>query len=69
MGEELMVLTTNNLPEQLNLIIKDLQQKNYKTDIYYTDETGFQKALLRYDQMLDYDKQLELRQDYRLAVR
>ena len=69
MGGQLNLLTTNNFPDKLNQIISNFQNKSYKIDTYYTDEVGFQEALKRYDQMLNFDAQLELREDYRLKVR
>jgi hypothetical protein len=63
------LLTTNNDSEKLNQIIISLQSKNYIVEVYYTDDIGFRMALARYDQMLDYQKQLELKKDYRLEVR
>lgn len=66
--EELHLLTTNNKGERLSQIIKSFQNKNYTVQTYYTDEVGFKLALGRYDQMLNYEKQLELRKDYRLEV-
>lgn len=62
------ILTTNNIADRLNQVIETFQNKNYKVDVYYTDEIGFKLALGRYDQMLDYEKQLEVRKDYRLEV-
>jgi type II secretory ATPase GspE/PulE/Tfp pilus assembly ATPase PilB-like protein len=66
--EQLSLLTTNNEPDKLNQIITNLQNKNYTVEIFYTDDIGFRLALWWYDQMLAYDKQLELRKDYRLEV-
>lgn len=66
--EQLSILTTNNIADRLNQVIETFQNKNYKVDVYYTDEIGFKLALGRYDQMLDYEKQLEVRKDYRLEV-
>lgn len=67
-GQQLSLLTTNNVADKVDQIISSLQKKNYIVDVYYTDDVGFKIALGRYDQMLDYEKQLELRKDYRLEV-
>ena len=65
---QLLLLTTNNIPSKLSQIISSFQNKNYTVDTYFTDDVGFQIALGWYDQMLDYQKQLELREDYRLKI-
>ncbi len=65
---QLQLLTTNNVPAKLDQIISSFQNKNYTVDTYFTDMIGFELALGRYDQMLDFQKQLELREDYRLKV-
>jgi len=67
-GQQLSLLTTNNVADKVDQIISSLQKKNYIVDVYYTDEVGFKIALAWYDQMLDYEKQLELKKDYRLEV-
>jgi len=65
---QLLLLTTNNVPSRLTQIISSFQNKNYTVDTYFTDDIGFQLALGRYDQMLDFQKQLEIREDYRLKI-
>jgi type II secretory ATPase GspE/PulE/Tfp pilus assembly ATPase PilB-like protein len=54
--------------DKLNQIIETFQNKNYIVETYYTDDVGFKLALGWYDQMLDYQQQLELKQDYRLEA-
>lgn len=65
----LSILTTNNFPDKLSQIISNFQNKNYTVEVFYTDDIWFRTALNWYDQMLDYQKQLELKKDYRLDVR
>ncbi len=67
-GEKLKLLTTNNHSDLLQETIKQLQTKNYSIDVYYTDDVWFKLALGWYDQMLDYQKQLALKKDYRLEA-
>lgn len=64
-----MMLTTNNDSSWLRQLIESFQTKNYQVDVYYTDDQGFALALSWYNQMLDYQKQLELKEDYRLQAR
>ncbi len=47
----LKVLTTNNFPEQLQKVVKMLEDKSFLSDIYYTSEEWFNYALGWYDQM------------------
>jgi len=50
---KLKILTTNNFPEQLQKIIKMLEDRSYKHEIFYTSTEAFKEALKRYDK---YDK-------------
>ncbi|MDD2537426.1 MAG: GspE/PulE family protein [Candidatus Absconditabacteria bacterium] len=45
------ILTTNNHPEELQKIIKQLAEKGVKTKVFYTSVEGFLYALKRYDEL------------------
>jgi len=45
------ILTTNNYPEELQKILKQLTDQGLKTKIFYTSVEGFLEALKRYDQL------------------
>jgi len=47
----LKVLTTNNLPDGLTKLLKSLEDKWYKYEVFYTSPTGFNYALTRYTDM------------------
>ncbi len=49
----LKLVTTNNFPEQLQKLLKLLEDKWYQHELYYTSVEGFKEAMKRYDQ---YDK-------------
>ncbi|MEI6426411.1 MAG: GspE/PulE family protein [Candidatus Absconditabacteria bacterium] len=48
----LAVLTTNNFPEQIQALIKQLEEKNYLSELYYTSPEGFGLAMKWYDDIL-----------------
>jgi len=50
----LQILTTNNFPEQLQKLLKMLEDKGYQHKLFYTSTDAFKHALTRYDQ---YDSQ------------
>lgn len=51
----LAILTTNNLPDKVQNLVKELEQKNYLSELYYTSPEWFKLALKRYDDILDQD--------------
>lgn len=48
---KLKLLTTNNFPEQVQKVVKMLEDKNFLSEIYYTSVEWFTYALSWYDQM------------------
>jgi len=48
----LAVLTTNNFPDQTQALIKQLEEKNYLSELYYTSPEGFAIALKWYDDIV-----------------
>lgn len=48
----LAILTTNNFPDQVQALTKQLEQKNYLSELYYTSPEGFQEAMKWYDAIL-----------------
>ncbi len=48
---KLKLLTTNNFPEQVQKVVKMLEDKNFLSEIFYTSVEGFTYALGWYDQM------------------
>ena len=46
------VLTTNNFPDQVQNLIKQLESKNYTSELYYTSVEWFQIAMKWYDQIV-----------------
>lgn len=47
----LKILTTNNFPEQVQKVVKMLEEKNYTSELFYTSVEGFTYALGWYDQL------------------
>ncbi len=47
----LKLLTTNNFPDGVSKLLKNLDEKGYKYEVFYTSPTGFQYAMSRYDDM------------------
>ncbi len=47
----LKVLTTNNIPEKLTALLKSLEDKWYKYDVFYTSPQWFAYAMSRYADM------------------
>lgn len=47
----LKVLTTNNFSDGLNSLLKSLEDKGYKYEVYYTSPSGFTYAMSRYADM------------------
>lgn len=47
----LKVLTTNNFPEALSVLLKNLEDKGYKYEVFYTSPQGFTYAMSRYTDM------------------
>ncbi|MFA7298774.1 MAG: GspE/PulE family protein [Candidatus Absconditabacterales bacterium] len=47
----LKILTTNNIPEKLTALLKSLEDKGYKYEVFYTSPSGFTYALSWYDDM------------------
>lgn len=47
----LKILTTNNFPEWLTSLLKSLEDKWYKYEVFYTSPTGFTYAMSRYTDM------------------
>lgn len=47
----LKILTTNNIPDGLTSLLKSLEDKWYKYEVFYTSPTGFHYALSRYADM------------------
>ena len=47
----LKVLTTNNIPERLTSLLKSLEDKGYKYEVFYTSPEGFTYAMSRYTDM------------------
>ncbi|HCY20946.1 TPA: hypothetical protein DIC40_03705 [Patescibacteria group bacterium] len=48
---KLKLLTTNNFPEQVQKVVKMLEDKNFLSEIFYTSVEGFTAALSWYDQL------------------
>ena len=48
----LAVLTTNNFPEQTQALIKQLEERNYLSELYYTSPEGFAIAMKWYDDII-----------------
>lgn len=65
---KISLLTTNNKPDLVEKIKINFQNKNYTIDMYYTDNIWFEQALLRYNKLDSYDKQVASSQDYRTKV-
>lgn len=59
------VLTTNNHPEDLHKIIKQLDSKWIKSKVFYTSIEGFNEWLKWYDQLDEYENQLKEESDKR----
>ncbi len=59
-GKKVCVLTTNTYSEQLKIIYSGLEKSGYVIDIYYTDNTGIQKALSWYEQLNQEDQAIAL---------
>ncbi len=49
----LKILTTNNFPDQLQKLLKMLEDKGYRYELFYTSVEGFGYALGRYDQLIN----------------
>lgn len=47
----LKVLSTNNFPEALTALLKNLENKWYKYEVFYTSTEGFNYAMSRYSDM------------------
>lgn len=47
----LKVLSTNNLPDGLTSLLKSLETKGYKYEVFYTSPEGFTYAMSRYTDM------------------
>lgn len=47
----LKILTTNNIPDGLTKLLKSLEDKGYKYEVFYTSPTGFNYALTWYTDM------------------
>lgn len=47
----LKILSTNNLPEGLTSLLKSLEEKGYKYEVFYTSPQGFAYAMSRYTDM------------------
>ena len=47
----LAILTTNEKPDMLKVLLDELTHKKLKYTVYYTDPDSFDHALLWYDQM------------------
>ena len=47
----LKILTTNNFPEWLTSLLKSLEDKWYRYEVFYTSPAGFTYALSRYADM------------------
>jgi len=47
----LKVLTTNNFPEALTSLLKSLEDKGYKYEVFYTSPQGFTYAMSLYTDM------------------
>lgn len=45
------VLTTNNFSDGLQKLLKNLEDKGYKYEVFYTSPSGFQYAMSRYADM------------------
>ena len=45
------VLTTNNFSDGLNALLKNLETKGYKYEVFYTSPQGFTYAMSRYTDM------------------
>lgn len=45
------VLTTNNFPEAVSSLLKNLEDKGYKYEVFYTSPQGFTYAMSRYNDM------------------
>ncbi|MFA7717613.1 MAG: GspE/PulE family protein [Candidatus Absconditabacterales bacterium] len=54
----LKVLTTNNFPEQIQKLLKTLEDKGYRSELFYTSSEGFGFALGRYDQIIKQEQRL-----------
>lgn len=50
-GHQLFLLTTNNFPLLHAQVLDRLKAQDYSYQVRYTDDSGFQKALTRYDQL------------------
>lgn len=56
------LLTTNNYPEELSKITKQLTDQGLKTKVFYTSVEGFLEALNRYDQLEERQEQQQAEQ-------
>ena len=52
------VLTTNNFPDKVEKLVKMLEEKGLKSDLYYTSSEGFGFALSWYEQLLAGEQRL-----------
>jgi type IV pilus assembly protein PilB len=50
-NNKLQILTTNNFPEQLEKVVRMLQERNFLSDIFYTSAEGFDYAISWYDEL------------------
>ncbi len=55
----LKILTTNNFPEQVQKLLKMLEEKWYRYELFYTSVEGFGYALGRYDQLINQETRLQ----------
>ncbi|MDR0370148.1 MAG: hypothetical protein LBH96_06790 [Candidatus Peribacteria bacterium] len=56
------LLTTNNYPEELAKITKQLTNQGLKTKVFYTSVEGFLEAINRYDQLAKREEQQQTEQ-------
>lgn len=52
------VLTTNNFPDKVIKLTKMLEDKGFKSELYYTSSEGFGYALSRYDNIIAGEQRL-----------
>lgn len=48
-NKKLLLLTTNNFPDQLKQLVSALEKKGYIVELYYTGMEGFEYAMSWYD--------------------